>query len=386
MLKWAKPNQRRLSECNRRVSECSDASFETCSNLSSDSSESGITVPIRYHERRTSRPKSLALSSTDVLDLDQEHPVLRRVAHRADSIPMVFPGCSRGTTKRHSMIVSSTRDRDATKAHQKSLTLVNHNNNVLKISTTQNDKESGVLRISTADCDKPKSRNSFWKNLRAKAQGKKSEKKLEKANSMSNLPDVTTQSTTVAYVPSDPQTPTNDTLSISCPSPVVMRRQQNAVTDAASNTKNKANVIRRRSFKLIKKQNENKKPKQFSKLDNYPSAGSPDSGISSREQSVSSGTDSDDDVDSPLSPITPINTDNVENITGLRQQFTSAVLQYLNERLEKKGYDVIKDRSSTCSSIQSDDGASDIFCYDTDTVARRPSHEMRSKQRIQATH
>ena len=103
MLKWAKTSQ-------RRVSECSDQSLETCSNLSSDSSESGITVPIRYHERRTSRPKSLALSSTDVLDLDQEHPLLSRAAHRTTSSPMMYSGYNRANTKRHSMIVSSTRD------------------------------------------------------------------------------------------------------------------------------------------------------------------------------------------------------------------------------------------------------------------------------------
>ena len=389
MLKWAKPNQ-------RRVSECSELNLETCSNLSSDSSESGITVPIRYHERKSSRPKSLALSSTDVLDLDQDHPLLSRAAYRTTSSPMINPICNRASSKRHSMIVSS---RDAREARDTSKlcnndSIANNNNNVLKISTTKDEPDTGVLKISTTDCDKPKSRNSFWKNLRAKAQGKKSNKKLEKANSMSNIPDLHQQSDSTALT--EPKTPTNDVLSTTtCPSPIVLRRQQRSLADSVSPTRTKANVMRRRSFKLIKKQNENKKPKPFTKTsdfpatDSYPVTGSPDSGISSlRAASISSNYDSDlEDHDGPLSPITPINLpSDKEDMSCLRQQFTSAVLQYLNERLEKKGYNTVIDRSSSTSSAQSDDGAADIFCYDTDTVARRPSHALSNKQRVQVTH
>lgn len=381
MLKWAKPNQ-------RRVSECSDASLETCSNLSTDSSESGITLPIRYHERHANRPKSLALAPTDILDLDEDHMfVSRKAAQRSSSNRR--PSFNRAN--RHSMIVTSTRDLHD--FHPNIDTF--NNNNVLKISTTscQEEATTGVLKITTDNSDKPKSRNTFWKNLRAKAQGKKSDKKqLAKSHSMSNIPDMTADSQ---------KTPTNDTSdqvfeSVTSSesssaninlSPIMMKRQPKPLAEAtspSSTSKTRANVMRRRSFKLIKKQNENKKPKPFTKSTDflasdidYPPTGSPDSGISSIRHPSSS------DYDSPESPITPINTDN-QHITGLRQQFTDAVFIFLNDRIEKKGYDSIINRNSSTSS-QSEDGAPDIFCYDTDTVARRPSHHLR-KSRIQASH
>lgn len=367
MLKWAKTRQRRESECSNDV--------ETCSTVSSDSSESSITVPIRYHERRASRPKSLALSSNDVLDLDQEHPVLTRGGYRTASTQML-PGSRRGSVKRHSMLVSGTRD--VSKLYSRT---DNDNNNDLNAA----DVDDGILRISTADCDKPKSRNSFWKNLRAKAQGKRSDRKLEKAHSLSNIPALGRQSET------DATTPTNSTTSTT---PVTLRKEQRTLADCVSPSRAKASVIRRRSFKLIKKQNESKKPKAFTKInepagtEGYLPTGSPDSGISSiRGQSVSSSADS-DGGSSPVSPITPINlpSDSDAEMSCIRQQFTSAVLEYLNERLEKKGYNSIIDRSSSTSSTQSEDGAPDIFCYDTDTVARRPSHSLSNKHRVPISH
>lgn len=394
MLKWAKQTQ-------RRASECSD--LETCSNLSSDSSESGITVPIRYHERRASRPKSLALSSSDVLDLDHEPMFISRRPQRTGSSPVgLYSGCSRSNSNRHSMIVLS---RDTPKIYTSdSSSIANNNNDVLKISTTvsHDETDTGVLKISTTDSDKPKSRNSFWKNLRAKAQGKKTNRKLEKSHSMSNIPDMSAQRD-ITPTNNNSRTPTNEDttnslISNTCPSPIVMRRQQKPIADSVSPTRTRANVMRRRSFKLIKKQNENKKPKPFLKASDLPAsetdyccAGSPDSGISSVRHLSVSNTDSDyDSRSSPVSPITPIDIvcSDGSDISHLKQQFTSAVLQYLNERLEKKGYNTtIMDRSSSTSSTQSDDGAPDIFCYDTDTVARRPSHRVSPKQAVElATH
>lgn len=411
MLKWAK-----TPKGSRRISECSigsDFNFETSSTLSSDSSESGITdlsVPIRYHERRSSgRPKSLALSSGDILDLESYSDVMNnggitRRAQRTASTPM-YSSCSRA--KRHSMFIEPS--------HKQNSNII-PNNNVLKISTTPpspnfeeadngvlkiSTTDTGVLKISTSDCDKPRSRNSFWKNLRAKAQGKKTDKKLAKAHSMSNLPDMKPSTNTQSAYSDEPHldlaaTPVEPVTTLSyttCHSPVVMRKQQKPLTESVSPSTARSQVQRRRSFKLIKKQNENKKPKPFSKQlsdcsrEDYPVAGSPDSGISSMRHP--SNTDSDNE--GPASPVTPIDIEsNSTDLTCLRQQFTDAVLQYLNERLEKKGIKSIDPQPnrtsaiSNTSSTQSEDGAADIFCYDTDTVARRPSH--RQQNTVQATH
>ena len=432
MLKWAKTPQgsRRISEC----STASDFNFETSSTLSSDSSESGITdlsVPIRYHERRSSgRPKSLALTSGDIMDLENysemmSNSCVTRRAQRTASTGM-YSSCSRA--KRHSMFIESSSSHRPASFNAGGL---NNNNDILKISTSSTPSpktddevadngvlkisttDTGVLKISTNDCDKPKSRNSFWKNLRAKAQGKKTDKKLSKAHSMSNLPDMkpttdtrhTYSDNTQSHQHSDEvatpeQTPVTTLSYTTCHSPVVMRKpltQQQMPSAAESmspNTaaKNRVNVQRRRSFKLIKKQNENKKPKPFSKQlsecgkEDYPIAGSPDSGISSMRHPSNTDSDCEGQGSSPGSPVTPIDIESSStDLTCLRQQFTDAVLQYLNERLEHKGIKSIKaDRTSTTStssSTQSEDGTTggDIFCYNTDTVVRRPSHRQQSE-------
>lgn len=439
MLKWAKTPQG-----SRRISECSlgsDFNFETSSTLSSDSSESGITdlsVPIRYHERRASgRPKSLALTSGDIIDLENfselmNNTAVPRRAQRTASTGM-YSSCSRA--KRHSMFVETSSHRPASFSTP---TPTNNNNDILKISTTsvtpspESDEgvdtgvlkisttSDSVLKISTADCDKPKSRNSFWKNLRAKAQGKKTEagKKLSKAHSMSNLPAISPSTDTCkAYSDNTPsqqshevatpeQTPVTTLSYSTCHSPVIMRRHSQRQVPVAPESmspataaRNRANVQRRRSFKLIKKQNENKKPKPFSKQmsefskEDYPITGSPDSGISSMRLPSNTDSDNEDKDSSPASPITPIDIESSStDLTCLRQQFTDAVLQYLNERLEHKGIKSIKaDRTSaisTASSTQSEDGAGDIFCYNTDTVMRRPSQRQQSQisnQTLEAT-
>ncbi|KAF6022117.1 hypothetical protein EB796_019584 [Bugula neritina] len=395
MLKWAKTSQ-------RRVSDCSDAQLETCSNLSSSdsSSESGIILPIRYHDKRVSRPKSLALSSTDVLDIDHEQSTfVSRRPQRTGSTPL-YSSCSRAN--RHSMIVISKEAPDHSRLRHLTADGIptHNNNNILKISTNPQEGNDSVLKISTTDGEKPKSRNSFWKNFRAKAQGKKTDKKLAKAHSISNLPAIN-KSESIRSNRSDLDTeiltdltPTQPTTSDIESSSVILRKAQRPLAEATSPTRN--NVTRRRSFKLLRKQNENKKPKAFSKNTCEPLSitpnfdgeflptESPDSGISSIRHP--SNTDSDyEGRNSPVSPITPIDLgSNNPNLVDLKQQFTDAVLQYLNERLEKKGYNSVVDRTSSSSSIMSDDGAPDIFCYDTDTVARRPAH--RPKPTVELSH
>lgn len=368
MLKWAVTNKRRSSDCSTAATDLSSA--ETCSNLSSDSSEGSfdLSVPIRYHERRASRPRSLALNTNDV-DFDRLE-TRRPAVQRMTSSPL-YGSCSRGS--RHSLVfptrdsvdgpTSYTTDSINIKSPSYHRMAARHSVPNTPAHFHGETTTGDILRISTtAESEKPKSRNSFWRNLRMKAQGKK-EKKLMKAQSMSNLPD--NQTATDACHDRMPVTvPTYDRLSATA-APTLPGN------DISPSYKGHLDVMRRRSFKLIKKQNENKKPKLFSKMsdahDGYISS-SPDSGISGvRLRSLDS-----DSQASPVSPVTPIDLDSTD-LSCLRQQFTDAVFQYLNERLEKKGYTTISVPSSTRSS-RSDDGAMDIFCYDTDTVLRRPGH------------
>lgn len=392
MLKWAVPNQRRSATTATTDSTITittaDTNQETCSNASSDSSENSydLSVPIRYHERRASRPKSLAIPSQDT-EFDRLDSVKKPITHRTASSPM-YASCSRAN--RHSMYITPSHDDMDRK--QKSLTIdsmharrltpsklsvyqpSDNSDNTQGSTTSDVEGDSGILRITTSHgIDKTKSsRSSFWKSLRQKAQGKSKEKKLAKANSMSNLP--VSRKVTPTEVHTEPSKPTETKATIPVPIPIA--------NDISPNYKSKSNVLRRRSLKVIKKENENKKPKPFStkptELPNDIMSSSPDSGVSSMRLNSNDS----DNPGSPDSPITPIDLEPTEptDLSCLKQQFTDAVLQYLNERLEKKGYRSTISVSSARSS-KSEEGASDVFCYDTDTVLRRPHNNNNNNSR-----
>lgn len=376
MLKWTVQNQRRStqSDCNTCNTPVTDNNIETSSNASSDSSEAsyGLSVPIRYHERRASRPKSLAIIPQDT-DFDKlETLSVKMPANQKTALSPRYSSCSR--VNRHSMYIVSSEDGldkkykshtiDGMNIHRRTPTKLSAYQPTIELGCLTPDVESdaGILKISTTSrLDKTKSsRNSFWKSLRLKAQGKNKDMKLAKAHSISNLPVAQKLSTTNSPV----STPVEPTLPVATPS---------IAHDISPSCKSKSNIQRHRSLKLIKKENENKRPKTFRKSVDLTSeeviSSSPDSGVSSMRLH---STDS-DNPGSPSSPITPIDLAPTD-VTELKQQFTEAVLQYLNERLEKKGYSSTISVTSSTRSSKSDDGSSDVFCYDTDTVLRRPNH------------
>jgi len=323
-------------------------------------------VPIRYHEK-ASRPKSLALTLVDIdipeLSVEPQRRELSytpRRATRVASSPLGAPAdCGAYRPKRHSMYAMSPSTLalpTECAASESALERIQSEDPAVD-GTDYTD--SGVLRITTGE--KPKSRNTFWRNLKAKAQGIK-DKRLSKAHSMSNLPDANLSvSPQLSDGPlhSTPNTPLNPAARDSSS----LRR---ADSRDSAGSKPRVNIMRRRSFKLIKKQSQDKKPKPFTKslsdTDTEYMTNSPDSGISSIRR-----TDSDyDGPASPSSPLTPIDIDSSMDLSCLRQQFTDAVLQYLNERMDKSA------SSSRSSSVKSSDsGSSDIFCYDSATVMRK---------------